>query len=131
VPGPRFASPTAAHPYRHGIALAAASIKEKAKDIGKMDLEFFPTYDEQPHGAFTDSLLRVLTGREPGDANQDGVLTYRELYDSVLGHMRRRGYNHRPVMLPRRSEALADMTERSLFGAATVAPPPPPRQIHA
>ena len=58
------------------------------------------TYDGQAHGAFTDALLRVLTGRSPHRESQNGFMNYDELADAVEDFMRPRDYGHTPVRMP-------------------------------
>jgi hypothetical protein len=96
----RGGAPPAAYPYRSVTFLAASGEHEAATDIGRELIERFPTSDGLPHGALTDAVLRVLTGRVPADSNSDGQVTYDELYRGVRQFMDERGYPHSPRLLP-------------------------------
>jgi hypothetical protein len=92
--------PPEAYPYRSVAFLAASGEHEAATDIGRDLIGHFPTSDGLPHGALTDALLRILTGRVQADTNSDGQLTYDELYRGVRQFMDERGYPHSPRLLP-------------------------------
>lgn len=98
-------------PYHHIFYLSAAGAAEPA-----LDIESDRTYDAQPHGAFTDALIRVLTHRAPHAESQRGVLTYDELADAVEDFMRPRGYGHTPVRMPGRYAAERAVAEHPVFG---------------
>jgi hypothetical protein len=67
-------------PYRNAISMAAASRNQQAHDISARQIEFKPglTLDGQPHGVFTNGLLKGLEGA--ADKNGDGVITHQELF---------------------------------------------------
>ena len=93
-------APPASYPYQSVTFLAASGEHEAATDIGRDLIRRFPTSDGLPHGALTDAVLRVLTGRVAADSNSDGQLTYDELYRGVREFMDERGYPHSPRLLP-------------------------------
>jgi hypothetical protein len=93
-------APPAAYPYRNVTFLAASGEHEAATDIGRDLIARFPTSDDLPHGALTDAVLRILTGRVQADGNADGEITYDELYRGVRTFMDERGYPQSPRLLP-------------------------------
>lgn len=88
------------YPFHNVLYLGAASEFEPATEISAARLADYPTHDGKAHGAFTDALLRFLTGVEAVDDNQDGAFTYAELYDSARRFMADRGYPQTPARLP-------------------------------
>ncbi|MFT5176596.1 MAG: hypothetical protein ACI8W7_004792, partial [Gammaproteobacteria bacterium] len=110
-----------AYPYRNVFFLSAAGEHEWAADISGSFLDAFPTFDGLPHGAFSDALLRALTGHEPADTNADGAVSHGELYATIARFMASRGYEHTPVALPKLTEGGAALAETALL-AATIKP---------
>jgi len=102
-------------PYRNIYYLSAASENEAASDIPPRLLAIHPTIDGRPHGAFTDSLLRILNEEISADINQDGKITYAELKTSVRNLMRLRGFNHTPQGLPPLAEDDFNLANRVVF----------------
>ena len=95
-------APAPAWPYQHVVYFSAASADETAVDIDKKVLAQFPTVDGKPHGALTDALLQVLSGKEPVvDRTGTGVLSYAALFDATAALMRRRAYGQMPHRQPR------------------------------
>ena len=79
-----------AYPYDNVVFFSAASESELA-----LDLPGSQTHDGKPHGAFTDSLLRVLK------QNPNDQFNYKSLYKSVQKSMKAYcNCRHRPVVLP-------------------------------
>ena len=103
-------------PYRNLVFLAAASSREQAVDIPKDRLVRYPTHDGLPHGAFSDALLRVLSGRLAADRDRDGVIGYRELARSVRHYLKSLGVGHRPQLLPAAARDPAGASLRPVFG---------------
>jgi hypothetical protein len=120
VPDSTRGAPPATYPYRRVTFLAASGEHEAATDIGRDLIERFPTRDGLPHGALTDSVLRVLTGRMQADGNSDGQLSYDELYQGVRRFMDERGYPHTPRLLPDGGGDREELVERPLFELARV-----------
>lgn len=113
------------YPYAQVLTLAAAGAGEPAQDIGTDRLSAYPTIDGRPHGAFTDALLRVLSGRYPADRNRDGVVSYLELRDAIDHQLRAGGFGHRPQVFPPATEDGSRLAERALFGRAASGWPGP------
>ncbi len=88
------------YPYRTVAFLAASAEGEKALDVSGPALQNTPTHDKQPHGAFTDALLRVLKAEIPGDLDSDGLLSLNEVHRATLDFMAQRAYSHTPQRLP-------------------------------
>ena len=66
------------YPYNNIVFFAASAKNEVAGDYHKGMRS--RTFDGNPHGVFSDALLRVLNGMVPADANSDGQLSYLEAY---------------------------------------------------
>jgi len=88
------------YPYRHVFFVSAATEAEQAVDIKTANLACHPTLDGRAHGAFTDALLRILTGALKADTDHDGRLSYRELHQALRGFMDRQPYGQTPYALP-------------------------------
>ncbi|MDD4963457.1 MAG: caspase family protein [Gallionella sp.] len=106
----------AAYPYQHVMFLSAASDREPARDIQTSDLIALPTVDNQPHGALTDTLLRVLKGDISADLDGNGKIDYAELHQTVLQFMEGREYGHTPQRLPSLAEDTKHVAMLPLFG---------------
>jgi hypothetical protein len=104
------------YPYQHVMFLSAASDREPARDIQNSDLIALPTIDNQPHGALTDTLLRVLKGDIPADLDGNGKIDYAELHQTVLHFMEEREYGHTPQRLPSLKEDSKHLASQPLFG---------------
>ena len=109
------------YPYKNVIFIAAASDRETAADISRSSLDRWPTLSGEPHGAFTDTLLRVLAADLPADTNGDG-LSYQELYTAASWYMDKRGYGHFPQLLPRAQEDVGSLATRKVFGESESVP---------
>ncbi len=108
----------AVFPYQNIYYLSAAGEHEPAQDIPPNMLDIYPTIDGKPHGAFTDTLLRILNHEIDSDIDQNGLVSYGELKKSVRNLMRIRGFDHTPQGLPSLAEDTENLSKRSLFGAA-------------
>ena len=111
------------YPYSQVFYLAASGEHETARDIRFEDLERYPTMDGKPHGAFTDALLRVLTGNVPADRDGDGTLTLGEIQSATRDVMRFRQYDHQPQGLPTLAEDNAHLVQRPFMKALDSAAP--------
>lgn len=109
------------YPYKNIYYLSAAGEHEPAQDIPAEMLRVYPTVDGKPHGAFTDTLLRVLNKEIDSDINQDGLVSYGELKQAVRNLMRIRGFNHTPQGLPTLAEDRGNLAQRGIFAADTPA----------
>ena len=115
----------APYPYNNVFYLGASGEHEEAQDIPSAMLTATPTLDGSPHGAFTDALLRVLSGALPADNDGDGSLSYGELYASLRAFMHTRPYAHTPARLPSIVDDTQNLAARPLFDRPAPAPPPP------
>ena len=103
-------------PYRNVVSLSAAHEYEAAQDIPASMLSEYPTIDGKPHGAFTDSLVRVLSSHNIKNSGNNAVITLGALFESVKKLMKDKKYSSTPKMLPQAKEAL-DLSARALFGS--------------
>ncbi|MDH5301741.1 MAG: caspase family protein, partial [Gammaproteobacteria bacterium] len=106
-----------AYPYEKIYYLAASGEHEPAQDIPPKMLNIYPTIDGKPHGAFTDTLLRVLNSEIEADMDQNGDISYSELKTSVRNLMRIRGFNHTPQGLPSLAEDKKNLASRGILGS--------------
>lgn len=109
------------YPYRRVAYLAAAAEGERARDISGPALARVPTLDGQPHGALTDALLRVLSGRLPADLDGDGQLSLVEVHRAVADFMGQRAYGHTPQRLPSVAEDGHGLGQRPVLSMRGVA----------
>lgn len=103
------------YPYKNIYYLGAASQYEKAVDISAEWLDKYPTIDGNPHGAFTDSLLRVLDKPLSVDVNNNGKVAYMELKQGVSDILQARHINHTPQSLPLLSEDKNRLNRKEVF----------------
>jgi hypothetical protein len=103
------------YPYRNVFFLSAASDAEVAEDISEANLRHLPTVDGEPHGAFSDALLRVLTGDLNADTNNDSSLNYDEIRRVIKDFMSERQYSHTPQVLPQIQEDSNELAQRQVF----------------
>jgi hypothetical protein len=73
------------YPYKNVVFMSASSKSETAGDYKKSMSHL--TYDGNPHGVFSDALLRVMNGLIPSDSNQDAKLSYLELYKATSSYL--------------------------------------------
>lgn len=106
------------YPYENVFMVSAAAEDERALDIDHKVMSAYPTLDGMPHGALTDSVLRVLVGKYAADADADGSTSHRELFDAVSAHMSSRDYAQHPRAYPEMQ--LRDrLGETRLFASGT------------
>jgi len=130
------------YPYSNIYYLSASGENEQAKDIPTRLLKFKPTVDGKAHGAFTDTLLRVLIDPKKADSDHNGRVTYQEVTKAVRNIMRNRGFDHTPNGLPTVAEDESGLTSRGLFrnvfaantsnndeAKVTVVPPVAPQSV--
>ncbi len=70
------------YPYNNVFFISAASEYEKAWDMGHCGITS-RSIDGQPHGLLTDQFIRVLQGEISSDTNNDGLMNFGELFESV------------------------------------------------
>ncbi len=109
------------YPYRATAYLSASSEGEVARDIPRSMMGRTPTFDNNPHGAMTDALLRVLEGTIPGDLDGDGVLSLTEVHRATSDFMAQRAYGHTPVRLPSVADDQHALGSRGVLSVKNVA----------
>ncbi len=102
------------YPYQNIFYISASSENEIAKDIQQDLLFLYPTIDGKPHGALTDSLLRVLAGQVQTDTNNDGELSQMELYTALRSLVQQR-FRQTPQALPKQGGNAASLHDRAFF----------------
>jgi len=107
------------YPYKNIYYLAASGEYEPAQDIKPSMLKRYPTIDGKPHGAFSDTLLRVLNYEYSADTDQNGFITYSELKNTMRYFMRIRGFDHTPQGLPSLAEDRGKLATKAIFGNST------------
>jgi hypothetical protein len=112
------------YPYKNIYYLSASGEYEPAQDIPPSMVDSYPTIDGKSHGAFSDTLLRILNDDIEADVDGDGVVTYSELKKTVREKMRARGFNQTPQGLPSLAEDTGNLSSKSIFGDAPSGPPP-------
>lgn len=113
-PGPAVAVPLTStepvepYPYSNVVSFSAASRDQPAREIDWKTLRAgrSQTFDGQPHGVFTQGLLRALNGL--ADTNHDGDVTYDELFRSTREIVQGES-KQRPQVLPRSGDALHEL----------------------
>jgi len=107
------------YPYKNVYYIAASGEYEPAQDIPPEKLKLYPTFDGKPHGAFSDTLLRVLSKKMNADRDNNGQISYRELSTTLRLQMRSRGFNHTPRGLPSLADDATLLNNRAVFGSAS------------
>ena len=102
------------YPYQNIFYISASSENELAKDIQQDLLFLYPTIDGKPHGALTDSLLRVLDGQVQIDTNNDGAWSQMELYTALRALVQHR-FKQTPQALPKQGGSADDLHARAFF----------------
>ena len=102
------------YPYQNIFYISASSENEIAKDIQQDMLYLYPTIDGKPHGALTDSLLRVLAGQVQVDTNNDGEWSQMELYTALRSLVQQR-FKQTPQALPTQGTNVDNLHARAFF----------------
>ncbi len=102
------------YPYQNIFYISASSENEIAKDIQQDLLYLYPTIDGKPHGALTDSLLRVLAGQVQIDTNNDGAWSQMELYTALRSLVQQR-FKQTPQALPKQGGNADNLHARAFF----------------
>ena len=102
------------YPYHNIFYISASSENEIAKDIQRDLLYLYPTIDGKPHGALTDSLLRVLDGQVQIDTNNDGEWSQMELYTALRSVVQQR-FRQTPQALPKKGGNADILHARAFF----------------
>ncbi|ABC30130.1 protein containing EF-hand calciumn-binding domain [Hahella chejuensis KCTC 2396] len=109
------------YPYENLYYLAASAEYEAAQEIPTARLHEFPTFDNRPHGAFTDTLLTVLDAPAHADVDRDGQVSYAELQKTVERRMRQRRFNQTPQGLPALEQDDGELSRQAVFFLETIA----------
>lgn len=105
-----------AYPYNNVFFIAASGEYEEAADISGPYLEKFPTIDGKPHGAFSDAMLRVMSGAAGKvDVNNDSRITNLEASQGIEKWMAGK-FPQTPQHLPPAEEDHGNLASRSIFG---------------
>ena len=102
------------YPYQNIFYISASSENEIAKDIQRDLLYLYPTIDGKPHGALTDSLLRVLDGQVQIDTNNDGEWSQMELYTALRSVVQQR-FRQTPQALPKKGGNADNLHAKAFF----------------
>jgi len=105
-----------AYPYSNIFFISASGEYEEAADISGPFLQKFPTIDGKPHGAFTDAMLRVLTGKA-GLLDTDGnsFISHMELKQGIQNWLSGK-FPQTPQHLPPIEEDRFNLAARGVFG---------------
>jgi hypothetical protein len=108
--------PPPPYPYQHVVLLSGASDSEVGNDLSSPEaLARWPTFDNQPHGAFTDAFLRLLKGQLiPGTFN------YAEGRQAMYDFLEHREIQQHPQLLPGISEDTHDVGVAGFLTASTL-----------
>jgi Caspase domain/Domain of unknown function (DUF4384) len=108
--GPR--KPPPPYPYQHVVLLSGASDSETGNDISSSDLRDHPTFDGQPHGAFTDVLLRLLNGQL-----MPGTYSYAQARERLSSLLEQEHFAQHPQLLPAIAEDPDDVGSNQFLSA--------------
>ncbi len=110
--------PPAPYPYQHVVLLSGASDSEVGNDLSSPEaLARWPTFDNQPHGAFTDAFLRLLKGQLiPGTFN------YSQGREAMYAFLEHREIQQHPQLLPGIAEDPHDVGAVGFLAATTSVP---------
>ncbi|MBF0344947.1 MAG: caspase family protein [Nitrospirae bacterium] len=86
------------YPYKNTIYISASDETTQARDLR----DGYLTFDGKPHGALTNAIIKGLRGE--ADTNNDGVVTYEELYQFVITDTGR--FAHVPLLLSPNNTAI-------------------------
>ena len=115
------------YPYTNVYYISASSESQKAWDVSLGSYGGYKTFDGKPHGLFTDQFIRVLRGEFMADSNNDGRMSFGELFQAVkeptVYHSKKHWGKYRestPHALPKNSE----LQSRSFFQRKKIAVTP-------
>lgn len=76
------------YPYQNTVTIAASSKAQPALDINIPFLNNNPhtTFDNKPHGLFSDLLIRILDG-DIDAGGEDGIISYADLENTMKSHI--------------------------------------------
>jgi hypothetical protein len=111
APSPR--KPPPPYPYQHVVLLSGASDSETGNDIPSTELRDHPTLDGQPHGAFTDVLLRLLNGQL-----LPGSYSYAQARERMSSLLEQEHFAQHPQLLPAIAEDPDDVGSNQFLSVA-------------
>jgi hypothetical protein len=104
--------PPPPYPYQHVLLLSAASDSEAGADISTpLALQQAPTVDGRYHGAFTDALLRLLSGRL-----LRGQFNYAQAQVALTGFLEQRRFAQHPQLLPAIADDFKNVASQPFLG---------------
>lgn len=109
--------------YKNVFYMASSKHDQTSVDIPKAAVSMHQSFNDKPHGAFSSSLLRLLTQPQLADADGDGKLTYLELFRSTKKDMAMHSFPQTPTQMPSEPSETANWSDRAIFDSSrTVAP---------
>jgi hypothetical protein len=110
--------PPPPYPYQHVLLLSAASDSEAGADISSpLALQQAPTLDGRYHGAFTDALLRLLSGQL-----LPGTFNYSQAQQALSSFLEHRHFAQHPQLLPAIAEDPLNIGASPFLGMQPAAP---------
>lgn len=108
--------------YENVIYFGAAADNQKAVDLSQAEIDAgqVKTFDNKPHGGFSDALLRVLSTQKDSSDNQ---LSYHRLFNLLVStfNVNCAHCAHNPVLLPVRDSAALSKSFMSRNSNAPIA----------
>jgi len=108
--------------YENVVYFGAAADNQKAVDLTQAEIDAGQanTFDNKPHGGFSDALLRVLSTKKVSTDNQ---LSYHQIFNLLVGtfNVNCAHCAHNPVLLPIRDSAALSKSFMSRSSTAPVA----------
>jgi hypothetical protein len=116
-------------PYSNVVLLSAVGSGDPALDVGRDHLGHYPTLSGKPHGAFTDALLRVMSGDAPYNLNRDNTLSFSELVQGVSARLVAAKVPYEPRTLPGARAHSYRMVERPMLASSEIPQKAPPEAL--
>ncbi|MBX2867861.1 MAG: caspase family protein [Acidiferrobacterales bacterium] len=109
-----------AYPYENVFFISASGEYEEAADISGPFLQKFPTIDGKPHGAFSDAMLRALSGKAGYlDTDNNAVISHLEIKQGIQEWLSGK-FPQTPQHLPPIEEDVRNLASRGVFGYKTL-----------
>ena len=108
------------YPYKNIFFISASGEYEEAADISGPFLQKFPTIDGKPHGAFSDAMLRSLSGKAGQlDTDNNAVISQLEIKQGIQAWLSDK-FPQTPQHLPPVEEDVRNLASRGVFGYKTL-----------
>ena len=120
--------PPPPYPYVHVVLLSGASDSESGADLSTPGaLQQYPTIDGQYHGAFTDALLRLMSGQLSLSGNPlvPGSFSFAQGRDAVNAFLEGRHLAQHPQLLPALAEDKDDVGSLPFLRTGAAGAPSP------